>query len=105
MNVTYRPRKWGEKGRALSFVFSVSTLTYSTFFLQAVATKSITMTEDSALFNKETVQFYREYTGVKNVHDLENHLMAIQQKLAKVCISGGRDPEKNKSMRLIEFNH
>ncbi|KAK4515989.1 60S ribosomal protein L37B [Mucor velutinosus] len=41
------------------------------------------MTEGAASFSKETIQFYKEYTGVNDVHNLENHLMTIQQKLAK----------------------
>ncbi|KAL9539264.1 hypothetical protein MBANPS3_010366 [Mucor bainieri] len=41
------------------------------------------MTEDSASFSKETIQFYKEYTGSDDVQELENRLAAIQQKLAK----------------------
>lgn len=41
------------------------------------------MTKDATLVSKETIRFYREYTGLNNVHELEEHLMAIQRKLAK----------------------
>lgn len=45
------------------------------------------MAENLALFSEETIQFYREYAGVDNIQDLENHLTAIQQTLAEVCIN------------------
>lgn len=73
------------------------------YLLHAIATKSIPMTNDSTLLNKETIQFYREYTGLNDAHDLERHLTAIQQKLAKVCIYiSERESGKNTSMQLIE---
>ncbi|GAN02287.1 hypothetical protein MAM1_0020d01730 [Mucor ambiguus] len=52
------------------------------------------MTEDSALFSEETAEFYKEYTGLNDVQDLENHLTAIQQKLAKDLIRLGQTLEQ-----------
>lgn len=101
MNVTYGPRKSEKKGQVISRIcFFCFYYIFYLFF--AVATKSTAMTEDSASFSKETIQFYREYTGVSNAHDLENHLVAIQQKLAKVCISSSGRIPRHTSMPLIE---
>ncbi|KAI8640544.1 S-adenosyl-L-methionine-dependent methyltransferase [Parasitella parasitica] len=41
------------------------------------------MTEDPALFSKQVIQFYREYTGIYDGKEIGNHLISIQQKLAK----------------------